>query len=54
MTEFSAVPAYIPYSDWSTQPIAAEVRTVWFRVQAEDNDYIVESSFNGQEWEQFE
>ncbi|ARO86953.1 DUF1349 domain-containing protein [Nitrosospira lacus] len=54
VTEFSAVPAYIPYSDWSTQPIAAEVRTVWFRVQAEDNDYIVESSFNGQEWEQFE
>jgi regulation of enolase protein 1 (concanavalin A-like superfamily) len=40
------------YSDWSTQPIAAEVRTVWFRVRAEDNDYIVESSFNGQNWEQ--
>jgi regulation of enolase protein 1 (concanavalin A-like superfamily) len=40
------------YSDWSTQPIAAEVRTVWFRVRAEDNDYIVESSFNGQDWEQ--
>ncbi|RZI71179.1 MAG: DUF1349 domain-containing protein [Variovorax sp.] len=40
------------YSDWSTQPIAAEHRTVWFRVRAEDSDFIVESSFNGQAWEQ--
>jgi len=40
------------YSDWSTQPISAEVRTVWFRVRAEANDYIVESSFTGQQWEQ--
>jgi regulation of enolase protein 1 (concanavalin A-like superfamily) len=40
------------YSDWSTQPIAAEQRTVWFRIRAEDNDYIVESSFDGQTWEQ--
>jgi uncharacterized protein len=40
------------YSDWSTQPITAEVRTVWFRIRAEDNDYIIESSFNGQKWEQ--
>ena len=40
------------YSDWSTQPIAAEVRTVWFRIRAEDCDYIIESSFDGQEWEQ--
>ena len=40
------------YSDWSTQPIAAEVRTVWFRIRAEDCDYIIESSFDGQKWEQ--
>ena len=40
------------YSDWSTQPIAPEVRTVWFRVRAEANDCIVESSFDGQEWVQ--
>ncbi|WP_137732537.1 DUF1349 domain-containing protein [Pseudaquabacterium pictum] len=40
------------YSDWSTQPIAAEQRTVWFRIRAEDSDYIVDTSFNGQKWEQ--
>lgn len=40
------------YSDWSTQPISAQVRTVWFRVRAEANDYIVESSLDGHAWVQ--
>ncbi len=39
-------------SDWSTQPLAKEVSTVWFRVRAESSDYIVESSVDGQHWEQ--
>jgi len=40
------------YSDWSTQPLAKEVRTLWFRIRAEADDCIVESSLNGQQWEQ--
>jgi regulation of enolase protein 1 (concanavalin A-like superfamily) len=40
------------FSDWSTQPLAKEVNTVWFRVRAEENDYIVETSLEGQHWEQ--
>jgi regulation of enolase protein 1 (concanavalin A-like superfamily) len=40
------------YSDWSTQPIAKQVQTVWFRVRAEGHDFIVESSTDGQHWEQ--
>ena len=40
------------FSDWSTQPLAKEVQTVWFRVRAEGNDCIVETSLDGQHWEQ--
>jgi len=40
------------YSDWSTQPLAKEIDTVWLRVRAEDNDCIVESSLDGEQWTQ--
>ena len=40
------------YSDWSTQPLAKEVNTVWFRVRAEGNDFIVDTSLDGRDWEQ--
>ena len=40
------------YSDWSTQPLAKDIDTVWFRVRAEDNDCIVESSLDGEQWTQ--
>jgi regulation of enolase protein 1 (concanavalin A-like superfamily) len=40
------------YSDWSTQPIDKNVQTVWFRVRAEANDFIVDSSVDGERWEQ--
>jgi regulation of enolase protein 1 (concanavalin A-like superfamily) len=40
------------YSDWSTQPVPKETQTLWFRVRAEANDYIVESSADGVRWEQ--
>lgn len=40
------------YSDWSTQPIAKDVNTVWFRIRAEGNDFIVDSSMDGLHWEQ--
>ena len=40
------------FSDWSTQTLAREVSTVWFRVRAEKNDCIVEMSLDDQHWEQ--
>jgi regulation of enolase protein 1 (concanavalin A-like superfamily) len=47
-----AVVTHCQYSDWSTQPLAKDVHTVWFRVRAEGNDFLVESSLDGQYWEQ--
>jgi uncharacterized protein len=40
------------YSDWSTQPLAKDVTTVWFRVRAEGHDVIVDVSTDGDRWEQ--
>jgi len=40
------------YSDWSTQPLAKEVDTVWFRVRAEASDVVVDASLDGRAWEQ--
>lgn len=47
-----AVVTNAQFSDWSTQPLAKEIDTVWFRIRAEESDYIVETSFDGQHWEQ--
>lgn len=51
-SRLGAVVTNAQYSDWSTQPISAEVHSVWFRVRAEGCDYIVESSLDGHSWEQ--
>lgn len=40
------------YSDWSTQPLAKEIDTVWLRVRTEANDVIVDASLDGEAWEQ--
>lgn len=40
------------YSDWSTQPLAKAIDTVWLRVRAEASDVIVDASLDGDHWEQ--
>lgn len=47
-----AVVTNAQYSDWSTQPVSKAVDTVWFRVQVTGADCLVQSSFDGQEWQQ--
>lgn len=39
-------------SDWSTQPLAKEITTVWFRLRRESRDVIAESTLDGEHWEQ--
>ena len=40
------------YSDWSTQSVPSGPSDLWLRVRREGDDYIVESSWDGQRWEQ--
>ncbi len=39
-------------SDWSTQPLAREITTVWFRLRREGRDVIADSDLDGEHWEQ--
>lgn len=52
MNRLGAVVTNAQYSDWSTQPLAKHIDTVWFRIRAEACDCIVESSLDGLQWEQ--
>lgn len=52
MNRLGAVVTNAQYSDWSTQPLAKAIDTVWFRIRAEACDCIVESSMDGRQWEQ--
>lgn len=52
MNRLGAVVTNAQYSDWSTQPLAKDIDTVWFRVRMEGDDCIVESSLDGRHWEQ--
>jgi regulation of enolase protein 1 (concanavalin A-like superfamily) len=47
-----AVVTNAQYSDWSTQPLAKDIDTVWFRVQVTGADCIVTSSLDGLAWQQ--
>ncbi len=40
------------YSDWSTQPLPHSVRSLWFRILAQPTAVIVQTSLDGQAWEQ--
>jgi regulation of enolase protein 1 (concanavalin A-like superfamily) len=40
------------YSDWSTQPFPQGPGALWLRVCREADDYMVEASNDGLEWQQ--
>lgn len=50
--QLGAVVTNAKYSDWSTQPLAREVTTTWFRVRRHGGDYLVEHSPDGEAWQQ--
>ena len=40
------------YSDWATTDIDSEIGELWYRVECLDNDFFIESSFDGITWTQ--
>ena len=38
------------YSDWATQDIPASHQQMWYRISKNGNDFLLENSFNGEEW----
>ncbi len=40
------------YSDWATVEIAAEIKSMWFRLSRRESDYCVECSYDGVHFQQ--
>lgn len=40
------------YSDWATTAIAADVKTMWYRLSRREDDFCIECSQDGEEWSQ--
>ena len=40
------------YSDWATQEIPADVKTMWYRLSRREDDYCIECSRDGKGWQQ--
>ncbi len=39
------------FSDWSTTRIPADIKTMWFRLSRRDEDFCVENSYDGENFE---
>jgi len=45
-----SVATNLGYSDWATQDIPASHRQMWYRISKNGNDFLLENSFDGEEW----
>ena len=40
------------YSDWCSNDISADIKSIWFRFSRRESDYYVEFSLDGKDWKQ--
>jgi hypothetical protein len=51
-SRLGSVVTNLGYSDWATQDIPSTHREMWYRISKEGPDFLIENSFDGQEWRQ--
>lgn len=51
-SRLGSVVTNLGYSDWATQDIPSSHRQMWYRVNKNGSDFLLESSFDGQDWAQ--
>ena len=49
-SRLGSVVTNLGYSDWATQDISSEHREMWYRISKYGNDFLLENSFDGQNW----
>ena len=52
VSRLGSVVTNLGYSDWATQDISSSIREVWYRISKRGQDFLIESSFDGREWQQ--
>ncbi len=40
------------YSDWATTEVAADIKSMWYRLSRRENDFCIECSFDGEKFQQ--
>ena len=38
------------YCDWATNLVPSDITTVWYRLSRKDSDYVIEYSFDGEQY----
>lgn len=45
-----SVATNLGFSDWATQDIPASHKQMWYRISKNGNDFLLENSYDGQQW----
>ena len=51
-SRLGSVVTNLGFSDWATQDIAPTIREMWYRISKRGADFLLESSLDGQQWQQ--
>jgi regulation of enolase protein 1 (concanavalin A-like superfamily) len=49
-SRLGSVVTNLGYSDWATQDVPSSHREMWYRISKRGNDFLIESSFDGDDW----
>lgn len=52
ISRLGSVVTNLGYSDWSTTDISSEIRSMWYRIRKKGNDYLIDNSWDGENWKQ--
>ena len=50
VSRLGSVVTNIGYSDWATQDISSEFKTVYYKISRRGKDFLLENSFDGEKW----
>jgi uncharacterized protein len=49
-SRLGSVVTNLGFSDWATQDIPSSHKQMWYRISKNGNDFLLENSYDGQEW----
>jgi regulation of enolase protein 1 (concanavalin A-like superfamily) len=51
-SRLGSVVTNLGYSDWATQDVGSHNQSMWYRISRNGKDFLLEASFDGQNWQQ--
>lgn len=52
ISRLGSVVTNLGYSDWATKDISSEIKSIWYRISKNGNDFLIENSRDGENWKQ--